>query len=139
MSSQLHLHNQIPSHLLDSLSRATAMIDEGRTLQTMVSRIRTQEQQLFPLNLNSFTMTVRRRHVHPEPELEVEEKLFMFESVFIDISKRLCDEETCAICLVEYKEQDIGNILPCNHGFHKECIEAWTRTHPTCPICRHDL
>ena len=28
---------------------------------------------------------------------------------------------------------------PCNHVFHKECLEKWILLKKECPNCRHDL
>ena len=35
------------------------------------------------------------------------------------------DAETCCVCLSEYTVKDTVTTLPCNHIFHKECIEPW--------------
>ncbi|XP_051198580.1 probable E3 ubiquitin-protein ligase ATL44 [Lolium perenne] len=43
----------------------------------------------------------------------------------------------CAICLVEFAEGEGLRVLPrCGHGFHVACVDAWLRTHATCPSCR---
>ena len=40
--------------------------------------------------------------------------------------------EECAICF----NSNTDYITPCNHHFHKECIEKWYKVKPTCPLCR---
>lgn len=46
-------------------------------------------------------------------------------------------EEECIICceLIE----DSATRLPCNHFFHRLCIETWFEKNSTCPLCRLDL
>ncbi|KAL8469027.1 hypothetical protein ACS0TY_032013 [Phlomoides rotata] len=48
------------------------------------------------------------------------------------------EEETCAICLVEFEKEDLVNKLRrCEHVFHMECMEKWLdRCQFTCPLCR---
>ena len=49
------------------------------------------------------------------------------------------DENCCAICLVEYEVGDDIRCLPCNHEFHKSCVDAWLGNNASCPACRHSL
>lgn len=43
----------------------------------------------------------------------------------------------CAVCLFEFDDGECLRTLPlCGHAFHVECIDAWLRSHPTCPLCR---
>jgi len=48
-------------------------------------------------------------------------------------------EETCCICLEEYKRDDVITELPCGHFFHHKCIKPWLQEqHRVCPICKQD-
>lgn len=49
------------------------------------------------------------------------------------------DHRTCPICLEEFRSGQERRTLPCLHGFHKECIDNWLRSHSTCPICKYDV
>ena len=51
----------------------------------------------------------------------------------------LDDDECCPICLLEYEQGDELRLLPCNHEFHKECIDSWLENNTSCPACRHSL
>ena len=46
-------------------------------------------------------------------------------------------ELACCICLQDYQDGDDIRKLPCEHGFHCECVDRWlTETVNTCPLCR---
>jgi hypothetical protein len=49
------------------------------------------------------------------------------------------EEECCPICLVEYEVGDDIRCLPCNHEFHKSCVDPWLGHNASCPACRHSL
>ncbi|EOY07552.1 hypothetical protein QUC31_011267 [Theobroma cacao] len=50
-----------------------------------------------------------------------------------------CNEETCAVCLSDFKEGEQIRVLPdCLHIFHVACIDAWLNLHSNCPLCRAD-
>jgi RING-H2 zinc finger protein RHA1 len=56
-------------------------------------------------------------------------------------------EDTCAICLNKLKmEDEVRELMNCDHVFHKECIEKWLEHgyenenhNQTCPLCRAPL
>lgn len=48
-------------------------------------------------------------------------------------------EETCAVCLENYKDGETLRILPCKHEFHKACIDPWLLNHRTCPMCKSNI
>ena len=43
-----------------------------------------------------------------------------------------CD---CSVCLDTFDPGDEITCLPCNHEFHKECIERWLRQKNVCVFC----
>ncbi|KAF0887514.1 hypothetical protein E2562_002243 [Oryza meyeriana var. granulata] len=46
----------------------------------------------------------------------------------------------CPICLGEFEEgEKVKTLPPCGHGFHPECVDAWLRSRPSCPLCRSSL
>ena len=55
----------------------------------------------------------------------------------------LCNElpdESCSICLEEFKSGDNIKKLNCTHIFHKECLEPWLNdNNRNCPMCRTDI
>jgi hypothetical protein len=51
-------------------------------------------------------------------------------------NKELCD--TCAICIENFKEDDVCRELKCHHLFHKDCVDHWLETSVKCPVCRNE-
>ncbi|KAF7635750.1 RING-type domain-containing protein, partial [Meloidogyne graminicola] len=50
------------------------------------------------------------------------------------------DEEKCSICLNEfYINEETRKLIPCNHIFHKTCIDEWLNGNSTCPLCRNNI
>eukprot|EP01083_Nonionella_stella_P172511 592243_1 len=49
------------------------------------------------------------------------------------------ERNDCTICLEQYQGRERKRVLPCMHVFHKDCIDAWTNRHRTCPICRTNV
>jgi hypothetical protein len=52
--------------------------------------------------------------------------------------------DTCTICMsamnVEsVRGQGAQTILPCNHSFHRGCLDQWWRQSARCPVCRNDI
>lgn len=44
---------------------------------------------------------------------------------------------SCAICQVEYEENEAIVTLPCKHQYHKDCAEEWLLQYSkTCPVCK---
>ncbi|KAL1123225.1 hypothetical protein AAG570_002312 [Ranatra chinensis] len=48
-------------------------------------------------------------------------------------------EESCPVCLIEFRPSDKTKVLPCDHKFHPQCILPWLAKTNTCPFCRHEL
>ncbi|CXI56467.1 RING zinc finger protein, putative [Plasmodium berghei] len=47
----------------------------------------------------------------------------------------------CAICFVDYLDDDSICVLPCNymHYYHKDCIFTWLKKNNDCPLCRKNI
>ena len=47
---------------------------------------------------------------------------------------------TCPICLGDYENgEEIVYLRRCPHDFHRECVTAWFRRIPMCPVCRNNV
>ena len=60
--------------------------------------------------------------------------------ISIDIIKRSdlpCND--CPICLEPFKLRQHAKQLPCQHMFHKKCIDKWLNRSHLCPCCRNDI
>ena len=47
--------------------------------------------------------------------------------------------EQCAICRMEFEDNDVMRVLPCRHAEHAECLDQWLRLNRSCPLCQRDV
>lgn len=54
-----------------------------------------------------------------------------------DATKNVAQEQ-CAICLIDYTNDDEIITLPCDakHYFHPDCIYEWLNKNNCCPLCK---
>lgn len=49
------------------------------------------------------------------------------------------EKRQCVICMEEYERGDERTMLPCWHGFHKQCINRWLSSKGSCPVCKTEV
>merc|ERR1712048_67550 len=49
------------------------------------------------------------------------------------------EEGQCMVCLENFHSGEELRILPCNHRFHKACIDPWLQVNNKCPACNHQM
>ncbi|CAD8059993.1 unnamed protein product [Paramecium sonneborni] len=42
----------------------------------------------------------------------------------------------CAICLDNFRQEQLVRVTYCQHVFHYKCLDAWMKKNLNCPICR---
>ncbi|KAK1441411.1 hypothetical protein QVD17_07283 [Tagetes erecta] len=48
-----------------------------------------------------------------------------------------CEVVECIVCLSDVGlGERFATLERCGHRFHVECVEAWLKDHPNCPLCR---
>ncbi|CAE8654595.1 unnamed protein product, partial [Polarella glacialis] len=49
--------------------------------------------------------------------------------------------EECVICMLDFgsSQENLSAITPCNHCFHRACLERWMDLKMECPSCRAPL
>ncbi|BFY99030.1 hypothetical protein BsWGS_02070 [Bradybaena similaris] len=51
-------------------------------------------------------------------------------------SNRNQQNDTCPVCLDEFKSGEKLAICQCKHGFHSRCLLLWLEQRNTCPMCK---
>jgi hypothetical protein len=108
-----------------------------REAQELVQRRqqeRIQKQQKFFESLDEEFPALTYEHAPKKPQEPSTPGAQPFPSTI----GKPAEEETCSICLLEFKGADVVRSLPCNvpHIFHRPCIDEWFRTHTECPLCK---
>ncbi len=49
------------------------------------------------------------------------------------------NQDTCVICLEDYKTGDKLTWFPCFHKYHTDCASNSIKEKPICPFCRHPI
>lgn len=74
---------------------------------------------------------------HVRPQTATQQQVDQSGGVTVVDSQSPLLDDSCAICLQSYLEDDECRALPCNHNYHRQCIDKWlTNGHNSCPMCR---
>jgi len=60
-------------------------------------------------------------------------------SLFKSSQEHIDNPDTCTICLEDFKEGIEVRSMPCNHIFHKNCIDEWLHLRNSCPNCKREF
>ena len=60
---------------------------------------------------------------------------------FTKLDYKNVENESCSICLENFKETDnnIFKISQCGHKYHDICISGWLKHSRSCPCCRFNI
>ena len=79
----------------------------------------------------------RERKVQAEAELTITRAI---EALPVAPASPERATEECAVCLAPFEAGcDVLRELPCEHAFHKECIDKWLKGEKRCPVCNTDV
>jgi hypothetical protein len=71
-------------------------------------------------------------------EQELDDK--MTEQDLEDYRRRHAHNDSCPICIDEFKYGETVRQLHCGHCYHPHCITPWLKTRsPLCPLCKIDV
>ena len=59
------------------------------------------------------------------------------------VAKKKCyhpHNDSCAICLDDFRENEELRLLPCHHAFHRHCVDPWLlKQSELCPMCKQSI
>lgn len=109
----------------------TVYIISGNSVETILSDSPSYEELL---NLAAMIGPARRPTVSQEA---IDEHLPLIQYTQQVKQTIVGNSEKCQVCLNSYQLEETIRILPCHHGFHKDCIDEWlTQGQNKCPLCR---
>jgi hypothetical protein len=121
----------VSERFLETITRAATMVDGEHPLAVAAEELGRSigsVQRFGPVRMPRRT----GGHVHTRPKI-------IYDTVTVDSTNTIGETDKCPICITEYKEGEIGGVLPCQHNFHDECIRTWVDENRTCPLCRLQL
>ena len=66
-------------------------------------------------------------------------KVFKYSELYKNYSENINKEDTCIICLGEFKSEDTIKKYFCGHIFHENCLNAWIVKSVVCPMCKYNI
>lgn len=131
-----NLYSQIEQLLrqnnLDSVDTLFSTIEASSPFQQGNTRQRSYTPPLF-LALQQTDTALETALALSAEDAELQPR----DDIHLDMpTKKLPKEDTCSVCLSELAQDVDVYDTPCNHYFHKECLDGVARYKPECPLCR---
>ncbi|KAJ1667536.1 hypothetical protein EV178_001265 [Coemansia sp. RSA 1646] len=73
------------------------------------------------------------------PHLSADQIKALPRHIVADKTEQPNAQQTCGICLVDYRAGDQVIDLPCKHFFHESCVVPWLSIKDKCPYCNYKL
>ncbi|KAI8077524.1 hypothetical protein BDF21DRAFT_421223 [Thamnidium elegans] len=107
----------------------------GQPPQPLLVRTKRKRQSLDQALVNLLpTRVYQSREQRKEMDSE---KNKTTSNVSVDSFGTLCELSSCVICLDNFESGNILRRLPCNHEYHRDCIDVWlTKKCASCPLCQ---
>ncbi|KAI9244878.1 hypothetical protein EDC94DRAFT_629150 [Helicostylum pulchrum] len=107
----------------------------GQPPQPLLVRTKRKRQSLDQALVNLLpTRVYKSREQRKEMYSEKKETS---SNVSVDSFGTLCELSSCVICLDNFEPGNILRRLPCNHEYHRDCIDIWlTKKCASCPLCQ---
>jgi hypothetical protein len=77
------------------------------------------------------TLSSEKKYIEPIKKFELPGFSFVYSKDYDFIT-----DNSCCICFIDYHQEMIMHMLPCNHIMHASCLDTWYCKSGTCPICR---
>mmetsp|Transcript_10398 Transcript_10398/g.15075 ORF Transcript_10398/g.15075 Transcript_10398/m.15075 type:complete len:101 (-) Transcript_10398:202-504(-) len=49
------------------------------------------------------------------------------------------EDRSCIVCISDHDVGDMLRVLPCQHAFHRKCVDQWLQLDKSCPLCKQDI
>ncbi|GAN07602.1 hypothetical protein MAM1_0168c07102 [Mucor ambiguus] len=103
-----------------------------------------QPPSLMPLprptkqRLSQSLVDVLPTRIYRSKETTAEEKLCSSRNASNNSLDTAYEPSNCVICLDSFENGDVLRRLPCNHEYHRDCVDVWlTKKCGSCPLCLH--
>ncbi|KAL9547143.1 hypothetical protein PS6_007283 [Mucor atramentarius] len=76
--------------------------------------------------------------IYRDKETATDEKLCSSRNASSSSLDTAYEPSNCVICLEPFEHGDVLRRLPCNHEYHRDCVDVWlTKKCGSCPLCLH--
>lgn len=76
--------------------------------------------------------------IYRDKETMTDEKLCSRKNTSSSSLETAYEPSNCVICLDPFENGDVLRRLPCNHEYHRDCVDVWlTKKCGSCPLCLH--
>ena len=125
---QLHFHSNVSSFNISSYRDAGAGAPTQERLLIEINQVQANRPPAFVYNR---VVTGLLDNAVTTAQLERIDKVF-----FVKKPTVRGEEEKCSICLLEFLDRELINMLACSHLFHVLCLRNWLVRTPKCPVCK---
>uniref|UniRef100_A0A8C5TQ21 Ring finger protein 122 n=1 Tax=Malurus cyaneus samueli TaxID=2593467 RepID=A0A8C5TQ21_9PASS len=70
---------------------------------------------------------------------QAQSERFGYKEVKPGVAPSHLPQQTCAVCLEDFRMKEELGVLPCQHAFHRKCLLKWLEVRCVCPMCNKPM